>query len=352
MWSCGFSLIAHCIVLSSLVVCLGGATPAVAEDIFYEKDGWIGVVLTTDQKALGCAARTSLEQVSLFGRSPSQMSLAIAQSRDLKWVVVFGRPGGFHRHMRWDMELIVDGKSVHRGTAVVDQAGLAILQPPLPERAISALAGGDQLEVITVRGRFAYSLRGSADAIDATAKCTATLNAPVGPPTGSLPNLPEFRVLTAAEFAGMLGQILDAAGLKNYRFDPLKGEGSWVTFTLADGTFGRFAAALGSGTNADAYTAIVIGKLSSHCKGDFISGKQSIPSVDGSVVRIVTTTCRQGDNAVVTETAIIRHGNGLLMELSQISALSVSSSKPSPGDVASKNHAALVQAALQFAESR
>ncbi len=209
-----------------------------------------------------------------------------------------------------------------------------------------------ELEIVTVRGRFAYSLRGSADAIDATAKCIAALNTPVASPTGSLPNSSDFRVLTAAESSEMLGKILDAAGLKNYRFDPPKGDGSWVTFTLADGTFGRFGAVLGAGTNADAYTAIVIGKLSSHCKSDFMSGKQSVPSVDGSVVRIVTTTCRQGDNAVVTETAIIRHGNGLLMELSQISALSVSSSKPSPGDSASKNRAALVQAALQFAEGR
>jgi hypothetical protein len=81
---------------------------------------------------------------------------------------------------------------------------------------------------------------------------------------------------------------------------------------------------MGSGTNADDYTAIVIGKHSSYCKGDFMSGKQSVPSV---VVRIVTMTCRQGDSALVTEAAIIRRANGLLMVLSQIFPLSVNSSK-------------------------
>jgi hypothetical protein len=342
MWGCGFARIARAVVLSSLVFCWG--TPSSeAGEVFYQKDGWTGVVLTSDQKAIGCAARTSLEQVSLFDRSPSQMSLALAQLRDLRWVVAFSKPDGFQPNMRWKMELLVDGNSAHRGTAVVDQSGFAILQPPLPDRAISAIAGGNQLEIVTVLGRFTYSLHGSADAIDA-AKCIAALNSPPPPPAP-----PDVRLLTVAESTEMLDKILNAAGLRNYRFDPPKGDGGWVTFTLADGTFGRFAAALGSGTNADNYTALVIGKQSSYCKGDFMSGKQSIPSVDGSVVRMVTTTCQQGEVALVTETTIIRHGNGLLMELSQISSLPVNSPKPSPGEIASSNRAALVNAALQVA---
>ena len=350
MWGCRFARIARAsVILSSLVFCLG--TPrAGAGEVFYQKDGWTGVVLTSDQKAFGCAARTSLEQVSLFGTSPSPLSVAIVQFLDLKWVAAFARPGGFRRHMRWEMELIVDGKSVHRGTAVVDQAGLATLQPPLTERVVGAIAGGDQLEIVTVLGRFAYSLRGSADAIDATSKCITALNSPPPPSAGSGPA--DVRLLTAVESAEMLGKLLNAAGLKNYRFDPPKGDGGWVTFTLADGTFGRFAAALGAGTNADNYTALVIGKQSSQCNGDFMSGKQPIPSVDGSVVRIVTTTCRQGEMALVTETTIVRHGNGLLIELSQISSLPVDSPRPSPGEIASSNRAALVNAALQFAGTR
>jgi len=199
------------------------------------------------------------------------------------------------------MELLVDRESVHRGTAVVGQTGYALLKPPLRERAISAIAGGDQLEIVTERGRFAYSLRGTADAIDATAKCIAALNSPpvTGSTTGGGSSPTDVRSLTAAESAEMLSKILNAAGLTNYRFDPSTGEGGWVTFTLADGTFGRFAAAVDAGTNADNYTALVIGKQSTSCKGDFMSGRQSVPSVDGSVVRVVTTTCRQGEMAVI-----------------------------------------------------
>jgi hypothetical protein len=37
-----------------------------------------------------------------------------------------------------------------------------------------------------------------------------------------------------------------------------------------------------------------------------ISGKQPTPSIDGSVVREVVTTCRTGETAVATEAKIVR----------------------------------------------
>src|SRR5262245_58527982 len=56
---------------------------------------------------------------------------------------------------------------------VVEGSGLAILEPALTPRAITALSTGRNLEVVTIRGRFQYSLAGSADAIEAAAKCEA-----------------------------------------------------------------------------------------------------------------------------------------------------------------------------------
>src|SRR5262245_12036935 len=66
----GFSRFACASIILWLVFGWGGAAPAGAADIFYQKDGWTGVVLASDQNTLGCAVSTSLEQVSLFGRSP------------------------------------------------------------------------------------------------------------------------------------------------------------------------------------------------------------------------------------------------------------------------------------------
>jgi len=84
-----------------------------------------------------------------------------------------GRAAGFHRNLKWEMELRVDGKSIHRGTAVVGANGISVVNPPLNPVAMQALSLGHSLEVGTVRGRFQYSLSGSADAIEAATKCVS-----------------------------------------------------------------------------------------------------------------------------------------------------------------------------------
>ena len=179
------------IIAFSAALSFAGVHPLQAQTqrAFYEKDGWTGFVLSAEQGSIGCAARTTLDEVGLFTSSATQLSFALAQLRDFKWAAVFAKPGGFHRYMRREMELLVDGKPVHRGTAVVDRTGLAILQPPLTDRTIATIGGGTQLQVVTVRGRFSYGLNGSADAIDAVAKCVSVLNeqraAEIGPGAAS-----------------------------------------------------------------------------------------------------------------------------------------------------------------------
>jgi hypothetical protein len=80
-----------------------------------------------------------------------------------------------------------------------------------------------------------------------------------------------------------------------------------------------FSAARGRDTwSADDYAGDTVGSYAKLCQGQFTSGKQSIPSVDGSVVRKVLTTCRTGDITGVTETTIIRHANGFLLELTHV----------------------------------
>jgi serine protease Do len=120
--------------------------------------------LTSKIGFVGCLARTALSERTRFG---------LIQLRDGQWVAAFARTGGFQRFMRWDMELVVDGKSAHRGVAKVDESGLAILEPALSSRTVTSLSVGHKLEVVTIRGRFEYALAGSADAIEATAKCVS-----------------------------------------------------------------------------------------------------------------------------------------------------------------------------------
>lgn len=91
--------------------------------------------------------------------------------------MAFARAGGFKGNMRYNMELFVDGKRVHRGVSSVGDDGFAILAPALSHQAVSALSTGKRLEVVTNLGRFDYDLSGSADAIEAVQKCVQYVNA-------------------------------------------------------------------------------------------------------------------------------------------------------------------------------
>jgi hypothetical protein len=204
---------------------------------------------------------------------------------------------------------------------------------------------GQQLEIVTARGRFFYSLRGSADAIDATTRCVAALQSPPAAPSATQRG---FRMLTELEASALLSKILTSAGLESFKIDPPEANGNLVFFRLADGSRGLFQAAIGNTQGADDFTGTVISRQSKFCRGDFMSGKRALPSTDGSVVRVVTTTCREGDGAVVTESTIIRRANGFLMELSQ--AFPVTRGATSSQQLSGGNRAALVDAALRAAE--
>lgn len=141
-----------------------GAAHAQGNTTFFNKNGWSASVLNSKSGAFGCLARTAFTERISFG---------LVQFVDGKWMAAFSRSDGFQRLMRWEMELLVDGKSVHRGVASVGASGLAILQPPLSARTVNALSVGQKLEVVTVRGRFEYPLGGSADAIEAVNKCAS-----------------------------------------------------------------------------------------------------------------------------------------------------------------------------------
>ena len=92
---------------------------------------------------------------------------------DGDWIAGFDKDGGFTPNLRWEMQLLVDGKPIHSGTAVVGKSGLALLSPRLSPRAVKALSDGDTLQVVTKLGRFTYSLAGSADAREFVEKCVA-----------------------------------------------------------------------------------------------------------------------------------------------------------------------------------
>jgi S1-C subfamily serine protease len=165
------------LIASIAATSISGSAHARRDATFFNKNGWTASVLNTKSGAIGCLARTALSE---------RTSFALVRLRDGQWLAAFSRTGGFQRALRWNMELLVDGKSVHRGIASVGDSGMAIVEPALSNRAISALGLGQKLEVVTMRGRFEYALGGSGDAIDATKKCVSHFASKSHDVTGSI----------------------------------------------------------------------------------------------------------------------------------------------------------------------
>ena len=116
----------------------------------------------------------------------------------------------------------------------------------------------------------------------------------------------------------MLTAILDDSKTVGYRIDPPKQGSAIITFAVGDGTLGAFVAARGRDTkDAETYASGVIARWASSCGGEFLSGKQPVPSTNGSVIRKITTTCREQASSFVTETVVVRQQNGFLLELAQ-----------------------------------
>ncbi|HXF53217.1 MAG TPA: hypothetical protein VNK52_03750 [Hyphomicrobiaceae bacterium] len=206
----------------------------------------------------------------------------------------------------------VDGRIIASGKAAHWARDIAVL-PLSGVDAYRALQIGNRLDLQTPHGTLSFALTGTARAMTAVLECARDVRG-----FEQTQQTPNFQSLSQAEAAVLLANALNAANIRGYVLEPPEPGGVGARFRLADGTRGWLIASRGQGTrSADDYAAVVIGQLSETCKGEFLSGKQSIPSVDGSVVRRVVTTCRAGTNEQVIETTIIRRPSGFLLDLTQ-----------------------------------
>jgi hypothetical protein len=157
----------------------------------------------------------------------------------------------------------------------------------------------------------------------------------------------EAEYLPPAESLLLLTNLLNAAQIGAYRIDPPTDKNREITFAMPDGGRGLFIAARGKDTkSAEEYASIVIAKYASICQGGFMSGKQPVPSTDGSMVRQITTTCSTGDGGYVTESTIIRRQNGFMMEITQTYPAGFTPNEKAQPNQKSKS--AIVDAALRL----
>lgn len=215
--------------------------------------------------------------------------------------------------------LIIDGVTVTSGTAKHLGKDLAYL-PLGGSAAYTALQKGYSLDVVTPIGKLNFQLSGTARAMAAVLECVDLVNGktpstPLSPPA-SQPAAATFQLVSQAESLVLLTNLLNASGVAGYRLERPAADSNAARFTLPDGSEGRLIAARGNTKSADDYANVLIETLSKDCKGDFVSGRQNLPTTDGSVARKVVSTCKTGQNVKVTESTVLRYASGYLMNLS------------------------------------
>lgn len=310
------------------------ATPSAAYKA--EVAGWEIRHWITDRTPTGCYMSGSFQDGTRFSivvTTKYQWALGLSNSQ---WTL---RKDG-----TTDVAAYVDRKFVASGKATHLNSTTAVL-PLIGAEPYRALQTGQRLDLQTPYGNLNFALTGTGKAMYAVLDCVDTL---VGPAKAKTPG--SDSAVSQAAATVLLANILNAAGITGYRLDPPKAGNDAVTFRLADGTSGVFRASNGHGPQSpDEAATSILGITSNACKGEFVSGKQTVPSTDGSIVRKLLTTCKVGDKAQVSETTIIRESDGFLIQLTHVLSQSTLAATM---EGAGKERDALVNAAMRSKDLR
>ncbi len=168
---------------------------------------------------------------------------------------------------------------------------------------------------MTSRGNVSFALHGTAKAMDRVVNCASELASRTTP---SATVQARFAPVPASDAAVLLTNLFNTARLQGYTLKAAPAGQNNVYFAMADGRFGTFFAFTGDTLSADEAASIAISSDAEKCTGEFLSGKRSVPSTDGTVVRKVVTTCRTNGNAVLHESTIVRKSDGFLFNLTVV----------------------------------
>lgn len=180
------------------------------------------------------------------------------------------------------------------------------------------------------------------------------LTTPVAPPP-SAQNAPtsgqQPQTVSFSEASVMLTNLLSSAGVQGYRLVPPAPNATGVQYTLANGTTGLFQAFRDQSVPAvEDKVAVVIEQMAQVCKGEFRSAKTSVPTDDGSLVRKIGTTCTMDGSVIATNTTLVRHPNGFVVQLVEIAPFQSSESPTMKAD--DQKPSALVNAAMQLPDTK
>jgi hypothetical protein len=294
----------------------------------YDVEGWDVRQFPDERNPLGCIMGGTFQDGTRLS--------VIVMSDKLEWAIgLSNQSWRLAKGKSTDVAAYVDRRFIASGKAEHFTDKIAIL-PLGGVAAYQALRAGHRLDIQTPYGNLNFQLKGTAKAMMAVVNCASSLRPQPNQQTAQQQPSPNFALVPQAELATLVTNLLNSAGATGYRLDPPNPDQAHVSYLLGDGTRGTVVAARGQTKSADDYTGVVIARASQQCAGEFVSAKKAVPSVDGSVVREVLTTCRSNGAVSATETTIIRQPHGFLIELSHsVSGTQSLNSSPALGSARS-----------------
>jgi hypothetical protein len=247
-------------------------------------------------------------------------TLGVVLFKSRTWGIYVANPNyTLRKGARFDVKISVDSRSSNWLPATA-LSTTSYLVPLAGSEIFEALQGGFGVEVRTTRsstGRL--SLRGTRRAMDSVLACVAGLPPPAPANTPPNPGVAkrDFRMLPAREAVVVVANLLSASGITGHRLAPIENDKSTVKFFLADGTVGTFEMASGrDAPEASAYARYVENTLANSCSGRKTIDQQSVPTLDGSVIRKIFFGCTADDQRTMVESTVIRRIDGILIDLS------------------------------------
>jgi hypothetical protein len=279
----------------------------------------------------------------------------VAVNRNMHWSLGFA-------HSQWALGSgeVIPVSFVFDGGARINlkatAMGKTMVAVPMPDTSelVTAFRRAYTLQAFARGEEFQFRLDGTSRLLPVLVDCVRrnlestgqqTASPPIATTPKTLANMKDYQELSQAEATVMLTNLLNSAGVSGYRLVPPTQSSFGAHFSLSDGTQGFFAGARGSTKSADEYATYWIGILSELCKGELVTGRQSVAATDGSVIRRIVSTCKVSDSVSITESTVIRRPNGFLMNLSQTLPVTVSALNEGRGG---KDRQAIIDAALRL----
>jgi hypothetical protein len=273
---------------------------------------------------------------SMSTRYDSGVSLSFVLKADGGWTLLFVRPEGFS-NAPVAYALYADGKMIYSGQGVPESGGqLLRIDAPFSEATLESLRHGKRLRLASPFGDAAFSLKGSANAIAELRRCVAGgSEGPFGAGAAkdqsrlearkaSKPEAEEPRIVAREHLLPYATEILENAGLADYRFLPNEAESETpnvLTWQFDDGAFGSLSAVEKAGSvDLDRYIGEITAADTVSCKGEFANAKRAPKYLNGVEIRKVFASCDAGSRSFYIEYALVRMPNGFLVKLTSAKA--------------------------------